>query len=78
MQFLKHRKIQGGTHFKFLTFIWTAVLTNRNLRLLLSYQCGGSGMFIRDPLFFPSWIQDAKSKNLSILTQKIISTLSEI
>jgi hypothetical protein len=38
------------------------------------YQCCGSGMFISDPNFFHP---GSTSKNLSILTQNIVSKLSK-
>jgi hypothetical protein len=48
-----------------------------------SYQCCGSGIFIPDPNFFHSEARiqgqkdsDSASKNLSILTQKIVFFLS--
>jgi hypothetical protein len=48
-------------------------------------QCCGSGMFIPDPNFFPSWVQifstpdpGSAAKNLSILSQIMVSKFSEI
>jgi hypothetical protein len=55
-------------------------------RYIFNYeQCCGSGMFIPDPNFFQLGTRVKKfpdpgsaSKNLSILTQKLVSKLSEI
>jgi hypothetical protein len=66
---------------KFSFFVFAAVI-----KIPTRIQCCGSGMFIPDPNFFPGSIRfpdpgsgsGSASKNLSILTQKIVSTLSKI
>jgi hypothetical protein len=47
-------------------------LNDFTLKKMICIQCCGSGMFIPDPIFFHP---GSKSKNLSILPKKMVSTL---